>query len=146
MSADPDSAEVRVLALLDTLIPPAHDMPGAGSERVATQVIADASGGPLGAALDTVLAALPADFAEADTATRESALRIIANADSAAVAGVVNLVYTAYYSDLDVLRSLERVTGYRADPPQPRGYTLEPFDSHLVAAARSRSTTWRVTS
>lgn len=138
MSVDP-----RVLALLDTVIPASDDMPGAGTTALAERVRVDAVDTPLAAGLDLVIRQLPIGFVHLDARTREAALRALSDSEPAAVDQVVNLVYTAYYTDAEVLARIEGRTGYHAGPPQPRGYQLAPFAPDLLALVRGRGPIWR---
>jgi hypothetical protein len=116
-------------------------MPGAGEAGLAGRVLADAADGPLGAALRWLLAALPADFAALTVAAREQALRDVG--DAAALDAAVNLIYTAYYTDPGVLALIEAATGYHAEPPQPHGYRLPPFDPERLDRVRRMPPSWR---
>ncbi|MFT4726454.1 MAG: hypothetical protein ACI9UN_000949 [Granulosicoccus sp.] len=51
--------------------------------------------------------------------------------------------YNMYYTDPTVRQVIERVTGYEARPPQPKGYPLEPFDETLLNKVRQRNPFWR---
>jgi hypothetical protein len=51
--------------------------------------------------------------------------------------------YNMYYTDPTVRQVIERVTGYEARPPQPKGYQLEPFDEALLNKVRQRDPFWR---
>jgi len=93
--------------------------------------------------LDAVLDALPVEFETLDAAGRESAVRAIESVDPHRVAGVVNMVYTAYYTHPRVLAGVSERTGYNPGPPQPSGYVLEPFDTSLLAPVRERDALWR---
>jgi hypothetical protein len=134
----------KLVALLDTVIPPGVDQ--AGAAGLAARVLDDAAGTPLEAGLDIVLAALPQDYAESGAPEREARLHAVAAAEPAAMDAVVNLVYTAYYTDPDVLAGIEALTGYHAGPPQPRGYDLAPFDPDAVSRVRLLDPIWRETS
>jgi len=51
--------------------------------------------------------------------------------------------YNMYYTDPTVRQVIERVTGYEARPPQPKGYQLEPFDKALLNKVLQRDPFWR---
>lgn len=140
MSAEPGEL---LAALLDTVIPASGDMPGAGAHGLAADVVTDAAGTPLANGLEVVLAALPDGFARLDQTGREDALGSVADAEPAAVAAVVNLTYTAYYTDPTVLGLVERHTGYNAGPPQPSGYELPVFDPAVLSRTRRSAPIWR---
>lgn len=46
---------------------------------------------------------------------------------------------TAYYSHPAVIQAF----GWPLAPPQPEGYTLEPFDESLLAPVKRRKPFWR---
>lgn len=138
-------SDQMLIALLDTILPASEDMPGAGTHGLAPSVASDEADSRLGVGLDAVLAALPVGFVEADQAGREAALRLIAESQSANVDAAVNLTYTAYYTDPDVLALIEKRTGYHAGPPQPRGYELPLFDAAALARTRQSAPIWRET-
>ena len=126
---DEDSGDVRLAQLLDVLLPSFDGVPGAGGLGLAASVARDAGGNPrFAASLQLVLDAL----ATLSRPPRESDVREVEERNPEAVADVVNLAYTSYYTDTRVLAMVERHTGYRADPPQPRGYDLGPFDPSLL--------------
>ncbi len=132
-------------ALLDAIIPADGDLPGAGTLGLGALARADAEDGAFGVGLHRLLGALPADFGILDQDTREAALREIECVDPSAMADAVNLVYTAYYTSATVLSAVEERTGYHAEPPQPRGYRLDPFDPKRLPGGRDSTTTWRRT-
>ncbi len=134
-----------LVALLDTIVPVSGSMPGAGTHGLAPSVVADAADTHLETGLAAVLDALPAGFAEAAQAGRETALRAVAEYQPADIAAVVNLIYTAYYTDPDVLALIEKRTGYHAGPPQPRGYELPLFDAAALARTQQSAPIWRET-
>lgn len=139
-----DTDEPRLAALLDTIVPPGDGVPGGGDPMFVTRVLADASDGYLRVALEGVLSKLDAGFATCGPEDREKAFADIETKDPAGAAAVVNLAYTAFYSDPRVLRALETSLGYRAVPPQPQGYDLPLFPVESIRRTnRERQTTWR---
>lgn len=142
MPADIDRAQLA--ALLDTIVPPSDGVPGGGDPVFVDRVLVDASEGYLRAALEGVMRELEAGFATYTPEERESAFATLEAADQAGAAAVVNLAYTAYYSDPRVLRALETSLGYRAVPPQPQGYDLPLFPVESIRREdRERQPTWR---
>lgn len=140
----PDIDLALVAAILDRLLPPHEDLPGAGAMGLAPAVATEAARYPvLGDALSTVLTGLPGDFSGLDGQAQDEALRALEAAQPEAFAGLVNLAYNAYYTDGRVLRLIERRTGYEARPPQPLGYELAPFDESVLAQVRQRAPFWR---
>ena len=138
-----------LIALLDGIIPPrpatgaAPDLPGAGGLGLAAAVLDDAAASNRQADLDEVLGRLPAGFTDLDPRAREAALRTVADALPRAFASVINMAYTAYYTDPRVLHALQARTGYQATPPQPGGYPLDEFDPALLERVRTRPPLWR---
>lgn len=133
----------RLVALLDTIVPPRAGIPGAGELGLGVGVVEDArSTGHLDD-LHTVLAALPEEFETVDAAGREAALRDLEVVDPQRVASVVNMAYTAYYTHPRVLAGVSERTGYNTGPPQPSGYALAPFDEALLDPVRERPFSWR---
>ncbi len=125
-------------AVLATLLP--GEPPWPSGAALAATVSADLAASAAGtAALARVLDALPPGFAAGD----EASLRTIEAADPAAFERIVTAAYIAYYTDPEVRRVLESVTGYEARPPQPLGYELPPFDESLLERQRARPPFWR---
>jgi hypothetical protein len=52
---------------------------------------------------------------------------------------VLELVYMAYYGDPRV----QKATGYRSGPLQPRGYELPPFNEAVLEVVKHRVPFWR---
>ena len=70
-------------------------------------------------------------------------LRTIADVLPRPFTSVINMAYTAYYTDPRVLHALQSRTGYQATPPQPAGYQLAEFDTALLERVRARPPLWR---
>lgn len=132
-----------LIALLDGIVPPRDDLAGAGGLGLADAVLADASASERTGDLEAILDRVPAGFASLDGVAREAALRAIADRAAREFASVVNLAYTAYYTDPRVLHALQARTGYLAGPPQPEGYRLDGFDEAMVQRVRERGPIWR---
>lgn len=133
----------RLAALLDGIVPPRSDLPGAGGLGLDQAVTADARESGRVGDLDSVLAMLPEGIARMSPLARDGCLREVAEAAPMAFASVVNMAYTAYYTDPRVLRALQERTGYQASPPQPNGYRLPSFDDQVLERARQRAPMWR---
>lgn len=128
--------------VLDTLLPGDGPWPSARDVDLARALRADVAGDP-DRQIDAVLAALPSGFEAADSDRREAALREIEISHGAAFERLVTLAFTAYYIEPRVRAVIERETGYENRPPQPLGYTLEPFDERLLDKQRQRAPFWR---
>ena len=132
-------------AVLDTVLPGTSDgWPSASTAGIAAAVARDAAEQPARRrAFANVLVALPDAFAKSEQAEREVALVEIERAQPDDVAIVVSSAYLAYYTSPIVLAVLEAKTGYSAEPPQPRGHRLAPFDPSALAVQRRRAPFWR---
>lgn len=131
--------------LLDTLLPgDGVDWPAAGAHGLAGRAQELAARVPGGEeALETVLAALPPDFAANPPEVREARLRAIEIAEPEAFEMTVTAAYNAYYTDTVIRDVIERLTGYENRPPQPKGYALPPFDERLLNQVKARGPIWR---
>lgn len=138
-------AELLVLStVLNRLIPPDEELPGAGDLGLAAPVLADAEGySGKGRSLHIILDGLPDDFRQLDGYAQDAALRLREIASPQDFSDLIALAYGAYYTDERVLRHLARTTGYPARPPQPLGYLLEPFDEKMLERVRQRLPLWR---
>jgi hypothetical protein len=142
--SDADRSELD--AVLDAIIPATEALAGAGGLGLGGAVLEDASRMGTITTLGEVLAGLPSDFTSLEQHGREDVLRELEARDPAAIRMIVNLVYTAYYTDPRVLAEIQAATGYNAGPPQPQGYHLEPFgeiDEALLAPVRAMQPIWR---
>ena len=145
MQESPDVVDDSVLsAVLDTVLPPNGELPGAGGLGLAASYRQGAAQAPhLGASAAAVLVALPEGFVGSATEEREAVLRRAEEEDPQSFAALLNLAYNAYYTDQRVLERIESLTGYAARPPQPEGYELEPFDERVLAQVKERAPFWR---
>lgn len=96
------------------------------AERAGTAAILSAAGGAEA-------------FAMADTERRAAALRRADAAEPVAVARLVAALLTLYYQHPSAIASF----GWRADPPQPQGHALAPFDAALLERVKARAPFWR---
>ena len=138
------SQTALLTAVLDTLIPPRADVPGAGELGLAGKVDAELAGAPgvRRAYLDGLLAIEAAGerpFGDLDIAEREAALRAVEAAHPAFFTALVEHAYRFYYTDPRV----QRVVGPTAGPPQPLGHELPAFDERLLTIQRKREPFWR---
>lgn len=143
MPGQASSGDQLLSAVLDRLLPAVDELPGAGAlglaERARRDPLLDAAPG----AIDTVLDVLPSDFEALDGAGQDRALSEAQARCRDAFAILISIAYNSYYVDPRVLARIERLTEYKAGPPQPRGYEIEPFDESLLARTRSREPFWR---
>lgn len=96
------------------------------AHRVALQAIASAAGGE-------------SAFVRADSAGRIAAARRIEERMRGPFQVLVSLVLQDYYEADLVLVAM----GWRAEPPQPLGHELPPFDDALLEPVRRRGRMWR---
>lgn len=135
--------DARLPWLLDGIVPPRDELPGAGGLGLGEAVIADAEGSARRADLDAILSSLPEGSVECSPGERDALLRQVESEHRVAFQSVVNMAYTAYYTDPRVLHALQQRTGYQAAPPQPHGYALDSFDEQLIERVRQRPAMWR---
>ena len=145
-------------AIQDRLIPREGDLPGAGESGAAQRVNTYLAQRPDWRA--EVLAALRAvDVAahqvwtlrpESEHEPARSFLGLTGDEQDAALQGteaaeprlfarLLRVTYSAYYADPEVRRQ----AGFEAQPPQPGGYGLEPFDPSRLEPIRRRGRLWR---
>ncbi len=145
---DPDNyngARLRLLSIvLDRLLPPNGELPGAGSLGLGGHIAREANAAAgHEVALNAVLDALPASFLELIDDEQSSVMREVEVQVPEAFSVLVLMAYNAYYTDQRVLDQIERDLGYEARPPQPLGYKLKPFDEGALAEMRARKPFWR---
>ena len=131
------SGAALLAAVLDRLLPPHGDLPGAGGLGLAAQILPEQAEG--------VLAQLPVAFTELPAAQQAAVLEGIEQAAPAEFALLLKFAYIAYYRDPRVMARIERATGYAARPPQPLGYELEPADPTLLDVVKARAPHYRDT-
>lgn len=131
-------------ALLETIVPSRDSLAGAGTLGLASYVVEDADDQAKRNALEIICAKLPTNFTDLMSLQREQALVDIEREHSNEFALVVNMIYTAYYSDQRVLIAIAEDTGYNPEPPQPAGYELAAFDERLLEPVKQRPPRWKV--
>ncbi len=139
---------VALKALMDRIIPPVDDLPGAGSMGLAPEVERISGKVPrLQESLARVMGAVSLDlhaharggFTSLSPEQQDEAIRTIESALPDEFANFLELVYLAYYGDSRVHKRI----GWHGRPPQPEGYDLEPFDDSVLANMRKRKPFWR---
>lgn len=142
----PDQRALFVAAL-NRVIPPTHNLPGAGDFCAATVERLFASLPGLRRSfldgLDQIelTAARSADcsFVELPSEFQDAVLRVVEAEASEFFALLVGHTYRAYYVDPRVVAGL----GLEARSPQPAGHILPPFDPALLSRVRERGPIYR---
>jgi hypothetical protein len=130
-------------SVMDRLVPPIDDLPGAGAMGLAPEVDSLARRhAPYHRALAIFIEKLaPQWSAELPPAKKDVLLRDLEAADRALFDAVLEVVYLAYYGDPRVHGRV----GWRGGPLQPEGFVLAPFNPAVLQAIRQRKPLWRQT-
>ena len=133
-------------AVLDVIIPPDGEQPGAGEAGGAQRLDAILAERPdvrrpvLDALRAIDIAAGARGFLACDPATRPDVLRTVEAAQPEVFTALVTQTYNAHYTCPKVRRAL----GFTPENPQPEGFTqARTFDSALLEGVRQRNRTWR---
>lgn len=143
---DSDRRNMRVV--MDRLIPPVDDLPGAGTmglldeiERIASEH--DRYRKSLVRFLDALTMDMSVEaeggFLALSGEQQDEAIREIEESLSKEFANVLEVVYISYYSRPEVHARI----GWRTGPLQPLGFTLPPFDESVLDTVRKREPFWR---
>ena len=143
---DSDRRNMRVV--MDRLIPPVDDLPGAGTmglldeiERIASEH--DRYRKSLVRFLDALTMDMSVEaeggFLALTGEQQDEAIREIEESLSKEFANVLEVVYISYYSRPEVHARI----GWRTGPLQPLGFTLPPFDESVLDTVRKREPFWR---
>jgi len=136
-----ETERAALTALMDRLVPPVDDLPGAGTMGLLTEVEAMAGRhAPYRRALLHITEALgTVAFPALDAAAQDAAIGRFETAEPATFEAVRAMVYLAYYGNERVHRRI----GWRGGPLQPQGFALAPFDELVLRTARKRPPLWR---
>ena len=135
-------------AVVDTLLPgddgtpPLPSATAAGVEATLAEHLVSSRDRALH---DAVLQAIASEvrgeeaFVRADAAARIAALRRVEADMPGPFRALISLVLQDYYEAEAVLLAM----GWRAEPPQPEGHVLPPFDEALLEPVKRRGRMWR---
>jgi len=139
-----DEAQRSLLRLvLNRVIPPHDELPGAGDLDVGAGLERTLGGSPrlrrlLLDGLTAIQVSASWHFRDLDAPAQIAVLQRVEQGQPVFFAALVEHAYRAYYT----LPKVQQALGWNR-PPQPLGYTLAPFDSNLLAQQRSRAPFWR---
>ncbi len=143
-----DADRLTLAVVMDRLVPPVDELPGAGEMGLAPEVEQRARRHrPLRSALITVMDALSMDmaahasggFRALSEEQQVDAMRQVEEAIPDQFSQFMQLVYTIYYMQPEVH---ERI-GWPGGAVQPDGFDVEPFDESILETARQREPFWR---
>jgi len=128
-------------AVMDRLVPPIDELPGAGTMGLLPAVEAMAGQhASFHRALVGLLDGLAAEgFATLPGSAQDEAIGIFEKAQPVIFNALLEVVYLAYYGDERVHRRI----GWRTGALQPLGFELPPFDETILDKARRRPPFWR---
>jgi hypothetical protein len=135
-----------LIAILDALVPPSGDFPGAGAVAL-HHILATAATSPdldalLSRALHAIADAAGADrFATMSDGDRETVLRRVEQSEPEAFATLVRHTYFGYYGHATVITAL----GLDPTPVQPRGHHPDPQPPPDLAGVTARGPIYRAT-
>jgi hypothetical protein len=146
-----DEQRTLLATVLNVLIPPRGDLPGAGDLGVGGVIeralaAAPALRRPVLDALAAIEGATArrhagAAFAALALDQQETVLREVERRAPSLFAVLLTQTYRGYYTDPRVLAAI----GVDGRPPQPRGHDLPAFDPALLERQRQRAPFWRPT-
>jgi hypothetical protein len=134
-------------AVVDTLLPGDRDVPplptgtAAGVAAKLEHLVADRERALRDVVLGAIASASRGEdaFVRTDAAGRIASVRQVEAEMPGPFRALVALVLQDYYEAEIVLLAM----GWRAEPPQPQGHVLPPFDEALLAPVRRRGRMWR---
>jgi hypothetical protein len=134
----------KIENLLEILIPASDGHPSAAQAISSESLIADISRLHDYSLVEKMLDTLPDNLAEISVDQAEAEVSKCESSFPKEFAILLNAVYIAYYESPEVLRRVNEKTGYNINPPQPAGYSLEEFDTSLLANVKNRKPFWKV--
>ncbi|MFW6174231.1 MAG: gluconate 2-dehydrogenase subunit 3 family protein [Chloroflexota bacterium] len=143
-----DYDRVILTEVMDRLVPPVGDLPGAGGldlrerlERISQRVprLRKALIMTLDAFSLDVTARAEGGFAAMSPEAQDKAIRVVEGNMPEQFTGLLELVYEVYYTDSRVHEHI----GWVGRPPQPEGFEMEPWDESILNNIRNRKPFWR---
>jgi hypothetical protein len=134
-------------AVVDTLFPGDRGVPplptgtAAGVATKLEHLVASRDRELRDAVLEAIVSAArgEAAFVRADPEGRVSCVQRVEREMPGLFQALVALVLRDYYEAEGVLLAM----GWRAEPPQPQGHVVKPFDEALLGPVRRRARMWR---
>lgn len=142
------SERTNLQTIMQRLVPSVDDQPDAGVNYFVDEVANMASKAPrCRRSLTTILDAISLDSNVRASGgllglSGESIDKIIRDIESILpneFGTLLEMVYLAYYSHVDVIRRI----GWIDRPLQPEGFELEPFDESVIDKVRQREPFWK---
>ena len=135
-----------LIPILDALVPPSGDFPGAGTVALDHILAAAAASPDLDALLSRALRAIAEaaganGFASMSEDDRETVLRRVEESQPEAFAALVRNTYFGYYGDPTIITAL----GLDPTPVQPRGHRSDPLEPPDLARVTQRGPLYRTT-
>ena len=143
-----EAQRALLASVLDRLIPPSGELPGAGQLGVAGYIDRVTAGTvdlrrPILGALGQIEAAAGrrygSSFTDLSGEHQDEVLRGVESSEPELFGTLLQQAYNGYYSSPKVIRGL----GLEARPPQPLGYELEPGDLSALESVRRRGRAYR---
>jgi hypothetical protein len=142
-----ESQRALLKSVLNRLIPPRSDLPGAGDLDVGTSIERSLAGSPrlrrllLDGLTEISLASGHQRFVELGGPRQIEVLEAVERNHPACFVALVEHTYRGYYT----LPAVHAAIGHESRPPQPLGHALPPFDPALLDRQRVRLPFWRQT-
>src|SRR5690348_3445080 len=138
-----DAQRLLLGAVLNRIIPPRDELPGAGELGAGDSIERTLGESPrlrrlFLDGLATIQVSASRQFIDLNETAQTAVLERVEHSHPSFFTALVDHAYRAYYT---LPRVQETLGWYR--PPQPLGHTLPPFDPDLLAQQRIRAPFWR---
>jgi hypothetical protein len=140
-----ESHRALLKSVLNRLIPPRDDLPGAGDLDVGDSIERAMAGSPrlcrllLDGLTEIAIASGGQPFVKLGGPRQIEVLEAVERNHPACFVALVEHAYRGYYT----LPAVHAAIGHEGRPPQPLGHTLPPFDPALLDRQRVRLPFWR---